>query len=138
MIIEEIKSIRSGKKELRNFGITIGIALGLFGGLFLWRGKTYYLYFFIIAAVFFFLGIVLPSLLKLFHKGWMTISILMGWLMTRIILIILFYGILTPIGLISRLCGQDFLDKKLNKNAPSYWVLRDKQKVDKKTYQQQF
>jgi len=138
MIIEEIKSIRSGRKELRNFGITIGIALGLLGGLFLWRGKTYYSYSFIIAAAFLFLGLTLPAALKPLHKVWMTISILMGWLMTRVILIILFYGILTPIGFIGRLCGKDFLDIKLIKNAPSYWVLRGKQEYDKKSYEQQF
>jgi len=138
MIIEEIKSIRSGKKELRQFGIIIGIACGMLGVLLWWRGKAYYPYSFIIAAALLCVGVTLPAALKPFHKIWMTISILMGWLMTRIILIILFYGILTPIGLISRLCGQDFLDKKLNKKAPSYWVLRDKQNVDKKTYEQQF
>ena len=138
MIIEEIKSIRSGKKELRQFGIIIGIACGLLGVLLWWRGKTYYSYSFIIAAAFFFLGFTLPAALKPFHKVWMTISILMGWLMTRVILIILFYGILTPIGLIGRLCGKDFLDIKLNKKAPSYWVLRGKQEHDKKSYEQQF
>lgn len=138
MIIEEITSIRSGKKELRQFGIIIGIACCLLGVLLWWRGKTYYSYSFIIAAAFLFLGFTLPAALKPFHKVWMIISILMGWLMTRVILIILFYGILTPIGLIGRLCGKDFLDIKLNKNSPSYWVLRDKKEYDKKSYEQQF
>ena len=138
MIIEEINSIRSGKKELRQFGIIIGIACGLLGVLLWWSGKTYYSYSFIIAAAFFFLGFTLPAALKPFHKVWMTISILMGWLMTRVILIILFYGILTPIGLIGRLCGKDFLDIKLHKNVQSYWVLRGKQEYDKKSYEQQF
>jgi hypothetical protein len=138
MIIEEIKSIKSSKKELRNFGITIGIALSLLGGLLFWREKTSYTYCFIVAAAFLFFGFVWPALLKPFHKIWMTMSILLGWLMTRVILIILFYGILTPIGFIARLCGNDFLDIKLNKNAPSYWVLRDNRRHDKKSYEQQF
>jgi len=138
MIIEEIKNIRSNKKELRQFGIIIGIASGLLGVLLWWRGKTYYSYSFIIAAAFLFSGLTLPAALKPFQKVWMTISILMGWLMTRVILIILFYGILTPIGLLGRLCGKDFLDIKLNKKAPSYWVLRGKQEYDKKSYEQQF
>lgn len=138
MIIEEIKSIRSGKKELRQFGIIIAIACGLLGVLLWWRGKTYYSYSFIIAAAFLFSGLTLPAALKPFQKVWMTISILMGWLMTRVILIILFYGILTPIGLLGRLCGKDFLDIKINKNAPSYWILRDRKEYDKKSYEQQF
>jgi len=138
MILEEINGIKSGKKELRQFGIIIGIACCLLGILLWWRGKAYYSYSFITAAVFFFSGITVPSLLKPLHKVWMAMSILMGWLMTRVILIILFYGILTPIGLIARLCGKDFLDIQLNKNAPSYWVARVKPRHDKKSYEQQF
>ena len=138
MIIEEIKRIRSDKKELRKFGITIGIACGLLACFAVVAWEDILFYSFIIAAAFLFLGFTLPAALKPFHKVWMTISILMGWLMTRVILIILFYGILTPIGLIGRLCGKDFLDIKLNKNAPSYWVLRGKQEYDKKSYEQQF
>jgi hypothetical protein len=138
MIIEEIKKIKSGTVELRNFGITLGIALGVLGGLFLWREKAYYIYFFIIAAPFLLLAFTVPVLLKPFHKVWMTLSILMGWVMTRIILIILFYGILTPIGVIARLCGKDFLDKKIDKNAKSYWVVRTSAACDKKSYEHQF
>jgi hypothetical protein len=138
MIIEEIKSIRSGKKELRQFGTIIGIACGLLGVLLWLRGNAYYSYGLICATAFLFLGFTLPSALKPFHKVWMTLSILMGWLMTRVILIILFYGILTPIGLIGRLCGKNFLNIKIKKNASSYWVLRDKQEHDKKSYEQQF
>jgi hypothetical protein len=139
MIIEEIKSIKSGRKELRNFGFTIGIALGLFGGLLLWRGKHYYHYCFIISAVFIFLGVTLPAVLKPFHKLWMTLSIFMGWFMTRVILIILFYGILTPIGLTARcLYGKDFLDKAFNKNTNSYWITRKTAEYNKKSYENQF
>jgi hypothetical protein len=138
MILEEIKKIKSDRKDLRNFGITMGIALGVIGGLLLWREKPYYFYCVIAGIAFLLSGFAFPAVLKPFQKVWMTISILMGWLMTRVILIILFYGILTPIGLIGRLCGKDFLDIKLNKNAPSYWVLRGKQEYDKKSYEQQF
>jgi hypothetical protein len=138
VIIEEIKNIRSGKNELRQFGIIIAIACCLLGVLLWWRGKTYCYYSFIIAAAFLVTGFTLPAALKPFHKMWMTLSILMGWVMTRLILIILFYGILTLIGLLARLCGKDFLDVKIDKNAPSYWVLRGKPEYDKKSYERQF
>jgi hypothetical protein len=138
MLIEEIKSIRSGKNELRQFGIIIAAACGLLGVLLWWRGKPYYAHCFIMAAAFLLSGLTLPAVLKPLHKVWMTISILMGWLMTRLILIILFYAIVTPIGLLARLCGKDFLDIKVNKNSPSYWILRGKQEYDKKSYEQQF
>jgi hypothetical protein len=138
MIIDEINTIKSGKRELRQFGILIGTACALLGLLLWWRGKAYYSHSFIIAAACLFLGLTLPLALKPFHKIWMTISICLGWLMTRFILIILFYGILAPIGLLARLCNNDFLDLKIDKNAPSYWVLRDEQEHDKESYEQQF
>ncbi len=91
MIVEEIKNIKSGKSDLRNFGITMGIVLILFGGLFLWRDKDYYIYLFIIATAFIILALAVPVVLKPVHKVWMTISIILGWIMTRVILSVLFY-----------------------------------------------
>ncbi|MCX5895526.1 MAG: SxtJ family membrane protein [Proteobacteria bacterium] len=138
MIIEEIKHIKSDKKELRKFGITMGIVLGLLGGVLLWRGKPASLYLFTIAAVFLFFGFALPRLLKPVHKFWMTLSILMGWVMTRVILIVLFYLIMTPIGLIARLCGKDFLGLEVNKKATSYWIPRNAIEREKSSYENQF
>ena len=138
MISEEIKNIKSGRSELRKFGITIGIVLGLLGSFFLWRGKTYYSTFFIISTLFLFLGLVLPVLLKPIQKIWMVLAILMGWFMTRIILIILFYLIVTPIGLLARLFGKDFLNTKFNKNPDSYWISKKTITFDKRNYENQF
>lgn len=138
MIIEDIKNIKSEKKDLRKFAITIGIVLGLLTGLFLWRGKDYYIYFLVLSAAFIFLGIVAPILLKPFQKIWMTLAILMGWLVTRILLITLFYIIVTPISLLTRLFAKDFLKLKFNKTTSSYWIKRKKIKFEKTNYEKQF
>ncbi len=82
MIIEPIKNIKSGRSDLRKFGITVGIVLGLLGGLLFWRGKDSYLYFLMLSATFLLLGLVVPILLKPIHKVWMTLAVLMGWFMT--------------------------------------------------------
>ena len=50
MIIDEIRHIKSGKKDLWKFGITMGIVLGVLGVLFLWRGRGFYFLFFILFA----------------------------------------------------------------------------------------
>jgi hypothetical protein len=138
MIIEEIKKIRSEKKELRQFGITMGIVLALLAGLLLWRGKDYYFYLLILSIMFFFTGLTLPVILKPLHKIWMTLAILMGWFVTRLIMIILFYLVVTPIGLLTRLCGKDFLDTQFKKNVNSYWIPRKTTKLDKTNYENQF
>ena len=138
MIIEEIKKIKSEKKDLRQFGITMGIVLALLGGLLLWREKDYYFYFLMLSIAFFFIGLALPVLLKPIHKIWMTLAILMGWVVTRVIMIALFYLVVTPIGLLTRLCGKDFLNIKSEKNVNSYWIPRKTIKADKKKYENQF
>jgi hypothetical protein len=120
MLSEEIKNIKSGRSELRKFGITLGIAFGLLSGLIYWRGKISPLPFFIISALFFFFGLVLPGLLKPIQKIWMILAVLMGWVMTRVILIVAFYLMVTPIGLLARLFGKDFLNTKFDSNVSSY------------------
>ena len=138
MIIEEIKNIKSGKKELRQFGITIGVVLGLLGSWFLWRDRDGGYLLLIIATLFLSLGLILPKLLTPLQKLWMTLAVLLGWLMTRIILIILFYLVVTPIGLLAKICGKDFLNRKFNKTAQSYWIPRKATTSDKKNYENQF
>ena len=138
MIIEEIKNIKSGKKELRKFGITMGTVIGVIGGLLFWREKDYYIYFLGFSAAFFLFGLAIPSLLKPIHKFWMGLAVLMSWFMTRVILSILFYLGITPMSFLARLFGKDFLSRKFNKNtSDSYWIPKEKIK-NKSDYERQF
>ena len=137
MIPEEIRNIKSGRRELRKFGLTMGIVLLLLGGFTWWRGKDYYFYFPWLSGAFIFLALVIPSVLKPVNKMWMTLAILMGWVMTRIILSLLFYLGITPMGFIARLFGKDFLGIKFNKQAAkTYWI--PKEKVKDQNYEKQF
>ena len=138
MLAEEIRSIKSGRSELRKFGITLGIAFGLLSGLIYWRGKISPVPFFIISALLFFFGLVLPGLLKPVQKAWMALSVILGWVMTRIILIVAFYLMVTPIGLLARLFGKDFLNAKFDSNVSSYWISKKTITFDKRNYENQF
>lgn len=137
-MLEEIKNIKSGKKELRQFGLTVGIVLGLLRGLFFLRGKDYYFYFLIFSFAFLFLGLVAPILLKPIQKIWMSLAILIGWFVTRVILIVLFYLVVTPIGLLAKLFGKAFLDRKFDRSADSYWIIRESTGFNKRNYENQF
>jgi len=137
-MLEEIKNIKSGKRELRQFGIVLGIALGLFAALFFIREKHYYSYFVILSMAFLFLGLALPIALKPIQKIWMSLGIFIGWLLTRLILIILFYFVVTPIGILARIFGEDSLDTRLDKNTDSYWIAKPTVKFNKESYEHQF
>ena len=138
MIIEEIKNIKSGKRELKQFGITIAVVLAILSCWFLWRGRDGGYILLIITILFLALGLFLPNLLKPLQKMWMTLAVLLGWVMTRVILIVLFYLVVTPIGLLARICGKDFLNRKFDREAQSFWIERKSANPDKKKYENQF
>ena len=70
-------------------------------------------------------GFLIPIILKPIYIGWMSFAIIIGWFMTRFILSLLFYLIVTPIGLITRVLGKDFLELKKEASNGSYWNQRE-------------
>jgi hypothetical protein len=138
-MLDEIKNIKTDKSEIRKFGITVGIVFGLIAGLLFWHAKESYSIFFILSTSLIVLGLVLPIFLKPVYMVWMTFAVIMGWIMTRVILSLLFFLLVTPIGLIGRLFGKDFMDKKFKEeNKGSYWIKKEKIKIEKSDYERQF
>ncbi|MFH0764738.1 MAG: SxtJ family membrane protein [Candidatus Omnitrophota bacterium] len=135
---DEIKNIKSGKKELREFGLTIGIILVILGGIAAWRGKPVYPYFLSFGIAFIAAGIIMPAALRFPQVAWMTIAVIVGFFMNRLILSILFYTVITPIGIIMRILGKDVLDQRIDKSAPSYWKKRETTTKTKESYQNQY
>jgi len=138
MLLDDIKNIKSTTKELKSFGLSIGLALVLLSLFLFWKEKGSYFYFLIIGNVFVILSELYPKILKPIQKPWMMFVTILGFLMSRVILSIIFYIVVTPLGLILRLFGKDFLDLKTAKS--SYWNHRDniEEKVQKENYEKQF
>ena len=88
-------------------------------------------------AIFIFLSLIAPSILKPIYKIWMIFAVVIGWIMTRLILSILFYTIITGIGILTRIIGKDFLNLKL-KDQKSYWNIRDNERELNQDYEKQF
>ncbi|MFC2139996.1 SxtJ family membrane protein [Bacteroidota bacterium] len=138
MILEEIKNIKSDKTELKKFGRTIGIVLVLLGLVLLYSESSFYAYFLIVAAVFILSGFMAPAILLPFQKVWMTFTVLLGFVMTRVILSILFYLVFTPMKLIAGLFGKRFLDLRFKKNVESYWNKREVKPYEQIDSERQF
>lgn len=138
MIVNEIKNIKSGKRELRKFGVIMGIAITIIGFFPILGGRGLNHNFFIISAFFLLSAFLWPRSLFIIHKTWMILAIIMGWIMTRIILSVLFYMIITPLNAISRLFGKHFLDLSLDPGAESYWIPKKETIVDRDAYERQF
>tara|TARA_B100001564_G_C20299543_1_gene516274 strand:+ start:60 stop:470 length:411 start_codon:yes stop_codon:yes gene_type:complete len=136
-MLEEIKNINTSKKDLRSFGYTIGIILFIISAVLFYYNNQLYQNLTVIAAIFVLLGVLIPQLLKPIYLVWMTFAVILGWVMTRVILSVIFYLIMTPIGFLSRLLGEDFLALKKIK-SDSYWNHRDRLKELSQDYEKQF
>ena len=137
-MIEEIKNIKSEKSDLRKFGIIVGIVLLIIAGFFFLKEKESFQLFLTIGTVLFVTGIVIPFTLKPIYWVWMVFSTILGWFMTRVILSLLFYVILTPIGLIARLFGKQFLGFKMDRSKQSYWNMKTVEASNTQNYEKQF
>jgi hypothetical protein len=137
MIIKEIKNIKSDKKELKKFGLTIGTVLQLVGIVLLIYGNAIAPIFVIIGSVMLVISLTFPILLLPLQKIWMSLAVVLGFIMTRVILSVLFYLVITPINFISRIFSKDFLDLKIDKEKKSYWNLRD-EKYEKSSTEKQY
>jgi hypothetical protein len=55
----------------------------------------------------------------------MSLALVLGLLVSTLLLALLFYLVVTPVGLLARLCGKDFLQRRISRGAASYWIRRD-------------
>jgi hypothetical protein len=56
--------------------------------------------------------------------GWMYATYPMGWILSHVVLLIVFFLVIVPFGLVARLARRDLLARRLDRSAPSYWTPR--------------
>ena len=137
-MLEEIKNIKSEKSDLRKFGITFGIILLIVSGFLFWKEKESFQIFLAIGIILFLTAITIPVILKPVYWIWMIFATILGWIMTPVILSLLFYVVFTSIGLTLRLFGKQFLELRLDKSKVSYWNYRNNGNIQKENYEKQF
>ena len=79
----------------------------------------------IVSSIFLLLGLINSKLLYPLNLIWVKFGELIGKIVAPLVMALIFFIILTPIGLFLRLIGKDLLNIKLNKNK-TYWINRDK------------
>lgn len=112
-------------KDLRSFGLLVGAVFSIIGvwPILFW-GEPLRLWAVGTGGLLIFLGGILPRALAPIHKGWMWIGHVLGWINTRILLGIVFYGLITPIGMVFRLMGKNTIREGFSEACPTYRVLR--------------
>lgn len=112
------------RKGLREFGLVTGaIVTVLFGLFFPWLIEVKYpLWPWIFAAIISTWALLLPNTLNPVYKIWMRFGIAIGFVMNHVVLSLVFFLIISPIGLMLRLSGKDPMKRKLDKQIKSYRI----------------
>jgi hypothetical protein len=82
-------------------------------------------------------GLIVPAVLGPVERRWMAFAEVLGRVNTRIILTLLYWLVMTPIGLVRR-AFADPLDRTLHDGRTTSWVARSREPVDIARYRQQF
>ena len=137
-IRDNIKQLKTSDRDLRKFGLMVGGVFLLLGLLFLARHPNRTPYFVWPGGILMIAGAIIPRAIKWIYIAWMSVAFVLGFVMAHVILALLFFLIITPLGLIARLSGKDFLSLKLDRSAKSYWIPRVKKTKTTEDYERQF
>ncbi len=105
----------------RSFGVMFFVVFLLIAFYPLMDNGEIRLWSLLISLVFLFLGLINSKALTLLNKIWFKLGIFLGKIVSPIIMGIIFFFVVTPIGLLMRILGKDLLNLKFNKNK-SYWI----------------
>ncbi|MCY4170989.1 MAG: SxtJ family membrane protein [Bacteroidetes bacterium] len=125
MLREEIRSLSANKQQLRSFGLTLGIALTVIAGILYWRDISWAIAVAGLGILLIIIGLIIPQVLRLLYKPWMSLAIILGFVMTRVLLTIIFVILFIPTGLLMKLFGRDPLRRKLRPHAKTYWIPKE-------------
>ena len=68
------------------------------------------------------IGLIRPMSLRGLYVGMCYLAMPIGLVVSFCLLALVFYGVITPIGLMMRLCGHDPMQRRSNRSAETYWV----------------
>jgi hypothetical protein len=137
-IYSDLKKLKTGARDLRKFGVTVGGVFLFLGVLVLLRHRSSYPFFVGAGALLIAFGVIWPRALKYIYIAWMALAFTLGFLMSNVILTLFFFVFVTPIGLLARLFRKDFLARKWDKQAASYWIQCPRKMRTADNYERQF
>ena len=105
----------------RNFGITFGIVFLIISTYPLINGNEIFYWSLILSIIFFILGILNSNILNPLNKIWFKIGIFLGNIVSPLVMGLVFFIVVTPIGLIMKILKKDILKLKKN-NSQTYWI----------------
>lgn len=131
----ELKQLDVSGKALRKNGFVLASVFTLIALLPVVFEKLDYMQIlslplFILSAYLFVVGAIKPTRLELFYVLWMIFAFAMGWVVSKVIMFVLFYGFVTSISAIAKLFNAKFVDLRFKSGATTYWIEKKKKIID--------
>ena len=113
------------KSSNRSFGIIFFIVFLLISVWPIMDGQEPRVWSLIISLIFLILGILNSKILTPFNLAWIKLGEILGRFIAPVVMAVIYFLIVTPIGLLMRIIGKDLLNIKFSQNS-SYWIKREK------------
>lgn len=140
-IREEIQAARvePSSRDLNILALLFLIIPGLIGSyLLFWKGSSNG-YVWIAGGAGLCACRVVPPLFRLIYKLWVGFSVILGYFVSRILMTIIFFTVITPTGLIMRMMGKDPMRRRLDPQAKTYWMAKPREtEISIEKYEKQF
>jgi hypothetical protein len=122
--------IKTDKIILRKFGLLVAAVLFLVSLIIFAKRKYFMISPAAIACCFAVAAVFTPALLKYLYIFWARLARILNWVSTRLLLSLIFYLILSPVGLCLRLFRIDLLKRNLEPFKDSYWEPKSREPVN--------
>lgn len=118
---KELKEIDTSPQACQRFAFWVGGVLVLIGVWLLFKDSPLGPWILGIGVCLIAVGAIHPKALRPLQWLWMALALVLGRLISPLVLGALYYFVFTPVGILARLFGKDFLQKKRQPDAPTYW-----------------
>lgn len=131
-IRNEVKRLDRSKKALRKFGFVVGAFFLILAG-WLWFKSRDPVFVGIVGgagSALLIAGVFVPRILSGTYRLWMGMAFAIGWVMSRVMLIVLFYLVVVPTGIIARLAHKQFMAIDFKTRKDTYWLPKTDSRQD--------
>jgi saxitoxin biosynthesis operon SxtJ-like protein len=109
----------------RKFGLTIGAVLAVIGIVRLIFHHSHWAWWLGAGLAFALFGLIWPAALYPLNRAWMLLGLVLYKIVNPIVMALLFFSTITPVGILMRLCGKDPMRLRRDPAAASYWIARE-------------
>ena len=117
------EQITAGSSD-RRFGFVFGGVFGVLAALAAWHEREIWHIWLIIAVIFASVAQLAPRLLGPLNRFWQKLGNLLHRITNPVVMAMLFFAVIVPVGLMMRLRGNDSMRRKAEPAAPTYWIPR--------------